>query len=167
MTGNLKYREATIHDKYQFKTLGILSYGKYSSQLTEENWAMMSANIKRDATWDSILSSSKGFVCIDGNNIVGMAFLVPHGNPWFVFDSDWSYIRMVGVHPDYEGRGIAKTLTKQCIDYAISTNEKIIALHTSELMNAARHIYENLGFTVLKELEPRFGVKYWLYQLAL
>lgn len=40
-------------------------------------------------------------------------------------------------------------------------------LHTSEMMGAARHIYESLGFKKLREIEPRYGKKYWLYKLEL
>jgi len=54
-----------------------------------------------------------------------------------------------------------------CIDFAKSSDEKVIALHTFEYMNAARHIYESLGFNQTKELEPRYGKRYWLYQLEL
>jgi uncharacterized protein (DUF1810 family) len=32
-------------------------------------------------------------------------------------------------------------------------------------MDAARHIYESLGFTILKEIPNRFGKRYWLYTL--
>jgi len=63
--------------------------------------------------------------------------------------------------------GIAKTLTKMCMDHARQTKEKIIALHTSEFMDAARHIYENLGFKELKEIDPIYGKRYWIYILNL
>jgi hypothetical protein len=33
------------------------------------------------------------------------------------------------------------------------------------MMHKARHIYESLGFTILREIEPRLGKKYWLYTL--
>ena len=74
---------------------------------------------------------------------------------------------MVGVKPKYRGQAIAKTLTQMCIDFAKQSNEKTIALHTSEFMDAARHIYEGIGFKVLKEIPPLFGKKYWLYTLEL
>ena len=92
-----------------------------------------------------------------------MAYLVPHGHPWDIFKSEWCYMRMVGVNPAYQGRGIARTLIQQCIDRAISSGEKTMALHTSEFMDAARHIYESFGFTILQDMEPRFGKRYWLY----
>jgi GNAT superfamily N-acetyltransferase len=34
-------------------------------------------------------------------------------------------------------------------------------------MYVARHIYESLGFEIVKELKPRLGKKYWLYKLEL
>ncbi len=84
-----------------------------------------------------------------------------------MFKAEWSYIRLVGVDPDYRGKGIAKNLTEMCLEFAKKTKEKIIALHTSEFMDAARHIYESLGFKVLREIEPRLGKRYWLYTLEL
>jgi len=35
------------------------------------------------------------------------------------------------------------------------------------MMDKARHIYESLGFKILKEIVPRLGKKYWLYTLDL
>ncbi len=54
-----------------------------------------------------------------------------------------------------------------CNDFAKETNEEMIALHTSECMEAARNTYENIGFRTIEELEPGPGKKYWLYILKL
>ena len=94
-----------------------------------------------------------------------MAFLVPHGNPTEIYDENWCYIRFVSVDPEFGGKGIGRQLTENCIQIAIDNKEQTIALHTSEMMNTARHIYESLGFKILKEIEPRLGKKYWLYTL--
>jgi len=164
---NFIYRDATITDIEQLNRLGLISYGQYGTDLTPENLEKLKSNIGKDDTWKNILAISKGFVCELNNEIIGMAFLTPSGNPWDIFMAEWCYIRMVGVNPAFQGRGIAKALTKMCIDYAKKTNEKIIALHTSEMMVAARHIYEGFGFKILKEIEPRYGKKYWIYTLSL
>ena len=50
---------------------------------------------------------------------------------------------------------------------ARQNGENIIALHTSEFMDTARHIYESVGFKVLKEIDQRLGKRYWLYKLDL
>lgn len=161
------YRSGTIKDKAELLELSILSYSPYTTLLSAEHANKLNAVLKDEERLESLINHSKSFVCIHQNTIIGMAFIVPHGNPWDIFKSEWAYIRMVGVHPDYQGQGIAKKLTQMCITYAKENKESTIALHTSEFMDAARHIYENLGFKKVKEIEPRFGKKYWLYLLEL
>ena len=162
-----QYRTATAKDNPQLKQLGIDSYTTLFSMLTEENQTVMLNFLHDDEKVKKLMEQSHCFVCECNNTIVGMAYFIPHGNAWDVFPDEWSYIRMVGVHPAYQGRGIARKLMEMCIAKGKETSEKIIALHTSEIMNAARYVYESLGFTILREIEPRFGVKYWLYTLEL
>lgn len=161
------YREGSLIDKEQLKELALISYGQFSDILTPENWAKMSDSLHDESKLVELINKSICFVCLREDEIIGMAYLVPSGNPWGPFQAEWSYIRMVGVNPEYQGQGIAKALTKMCIDRAKTMQEKIIALHTSEFMDAARHIYEGFGFKVTSELEPIFGKKYWLYSLEL
>jgi ribosomal protein S18 acetylase RimI-like enzyme len=164
---NLTYREGTLADKESLKKLGLISYGQFSAVLGPEYWKKLEATLNDEGKWVDLIQKSKSYVCLDKEEVIGMAFIIPSGNPWEMFKAEWSYIRMVGVNPEYQGKGIAKSLTKMCIDYAINTHEKTIALHTSEFMDAARHIYENLGFKRLEEIEPRLGKRYWLYTLTL
>jgi ribosomal protein S18 acetylase RimI-like enzyme len=163
----LKYRIGTITDKDQLQKLGLVSYGQFKNVLTEENWNKLNTFLTAEDSYVDLLKKAKCFVCEDKGEIIGMAYLVSKGNPTDVFQEDWSYIRMVGVNPNYSGKGIGKQLTEMCIDFAKETNEEVVALHTSEFMDTARHIYESVGFNQIKELEPRLGKKYWLYQLEI
>jgi ribosomal protein S18 acetylase RimI-like enzyme len=164
---NLSYRVGTIADIDQLQDLGIISYRQFQSALTPDNWEIFNGNLQNKQKIIDILEKAKCFVCIDSEKIVGVAYIISSGNPTDLFKPEWSYIRMVGVNPKYRGQGIAKALTRMCIEFAKQNNEKIIALHTSEFMDAARHIYETIGFTVLEEIPPLFGKKYWLYTLEL
>lgn len=161
------YRSATHADIDQLKDLGLSSYGQYASLMTPENRQKLIDNMGNTAMWEELLNIADGFVCVKDQAIIGMAFLVPSGNPWDIFKAEWSYIRLVGVDPGYNGFGIATELTRQCMAAARARHEKTIALHTSEIMPAARHIYEKMGFTILKEIEPRLGKRYWLYTFDL
>lgn len=163
----LTYRLGSISDKKQLMHIGIVSFGQYFNILTKENVEKLSKSLHDESKLLDLIGMSKIFVCCHGDKIVGAAYFIPSGNPWDVFKAEWSYIRMVGVDPAYQGNGIGKTLTEMCLEEAKASGEKIVALHTSEIMNAARHIYESLGFKVLYDLEPRLGVKYWLYTLQL
>lgn len=165
---SLQYRLATIDDIPQIRELGVLAYGQIANQLSAENWEKMKTGISNDNMWHDLLGKGTGFLCCkDGGELVGMAFLISSGNPWDVFPENWCYLRMVGVHPQYGGMGIAQTLTQQCIQVARNNGESIIALHTSEVMNAARHIYEKLGFEIVKEIASRYEIRYWLYKMSL
>jgi ribosomal protein S18 acetylase RimI-like enzyme len=164
---NFQYREGTVNDIPKLQALGIVSYGQFQHTLSPDNWHRMYTFLTAANTYPDLFQHSKCFVCVNDEELVGMAYLVPAGHPTDIFQTDWSYIRMVGVQPGYEGNGIGKKLVQLCIDHAKKTGEKVIALHTSEFMDAARHLYEKIGFKKIKELEPRFGKKYWLYLLVL
>lgn len=164
----LKFREATVNDVGNLESLALKSWVQYKPNLTNKNWAMLQATLQQEKTYLDLVEKSRSVVCTEEkSNIIGMAFLIPQGNPTEIYENGWSYIRFVTVDPDYAGNGIGKKLTSICIDNARHNKEKVVALHTSELMHAARHIYESLGFRILKEIEPRLGKRYWLYTLDL
>lgn len=163
----LTFRVGKTDDKEQLKRLGLISYGQFKNVLTDDNWNKLNQFLTDENSYRDLLRKSKCFVCENDGLIIGMAYIIPKGNPTDIFQEDWCYIRMVGVHPDFAGKGIGKKLTQMCIEHAKATDEKIMALHTSEFMYAARHIYEKIGFIQMQELEPRLGKKYWLYKLKL
>ena len=167
MNDHFIYREGSAKEKQSLQQLGILSYNQFSKILSRANWAVMDRFLKSDKMWDQLVRHSKIFVCEANDKLIGMAYLVPAGNPTHIYPADWSYVRMVGVDPAYRGKGIAKRLTQLCVDYARQSNEKIVGLHTSEKMDDARHIYESIGFIIYKEIDPIYGMKYWLYRLDL
>lgn len=164
----MTYRHGNTNDLEQLKQLALVSWQQYQPELTEENWQKLYNNLSSRDTYLQLLKTSTSLICEnEQKQVIGMAFLVPSGNPTEIYDADWASIRFVSVHPSFGGQGIGRLLTKKCIDLAIVNNEKTIALHTSEMMHKARHIYISLGFTILREIEPRLGKKYWLYTLNL
>ena len=165
---NLIFRSGNANDISDLTALGIKAWAKFEQQMSAENWAKLYNNIASDNTYKALLDQSDSLLCVtEAGDIIGMAFLVPQGNPTDIYDASWSYIRFVSVHPDYAGKGIGRALTIKCIELAKTNGDKTIALHTSEFMANARHIYESLGFTILKEIDQRFGKRYWLYTLDL
>lgn len=161
------YRNGTINDKEALKQLGVIAFGQFAATLGNEHWTMMKSRLDDDDQMADLIGKAATYVCCDGHKIVGMAFLVPSGNPTEMFDAGWCYIRLVSVLPEYEGRGIGKFLTEMCVEHAIQTGETTIALHTSEFQDAARHIYERMGFTILRELEKRYNKQFWIYTMDL
>jgi ribosomal protein S18 acetylase RimI-like enzyme len=165
---DITYRKATYNDLTKLKNLAVKTWRQFQQSLTDENWVKLNSSLANDKTYIELLDKSECFVAnSDDDNIIGMAFLVPKGNPTDIYDKEWCYIRFVTVDQNFGGQGIGRKLTNLCIDTARQNKEKVIALHTSEFMDTARHLYESLGFRILKEIDQRFGKRYWLYKLDL
>jgi ribosomal protein S18 acetylase RimI-like enzyme len=163
----IEYREAVAQDLKALQELALVSYGILKPELTPENWTKMESILQSDQTFPLLLKTCYGFVCETDGRLIGMAFLVPSGNPTKIYSPDTSYIRMVGVHPDAGRKGIARSLTRLCIKKARESGEKKISLHSAEIMHAARHIYETEGFKKIKILDEHYGLVYWLYEMDL
>jgi GNAT superfamily N-acetyltransferase len=151
----------------KFRHLAIAAYGVYEEGLGKEEFAKMMDRFQTKEFWEEIFAKAQAIVCEAEGACVGMAFLVPSGNPWRFVKAEWAFVRMVGVLPNMQGRGIARRLMLELIDLAERQGEKIMALHTSDMMHAARHLYQDLGFEMDHELEPRGNARYWVYTLRL
>lgn len=159
------YREATPKDLSQLMELGLLAYGQLADQLTKENWALMHKSLTARSTYEALFATGTCFLSeTENQQITGMAWLIKSGNPTDIYPEDWCYIRFVAVHPVFGGKGIGRELTKRCLEEARRAEEHTIALHTSEIMDAARHIYESLGFEKVREIGLRYGIRYFLYR---
>jgi ribosomal protein S18 acetylase RimI-like enzyme len=81
----------------------------------------------------------------------------------------WANFRLLAVHPDARGRGIGRLLTEECIVRARTAGRAAVGLHTTELMQVARAMYERMGFVRIPELDffplPTFHVM--AYRLTL
>lgn len=159
-------REGHINDLTFVMKLAMESWQQFESVLAPESWKQMHAILETKQNFVDLITQSHSFLCeTESGELIGMSFLVPSGNPTTLYDADQSYIRFVTVSPQHSGKKLGQILTEKCIDKARELNEQVIRLHTSEMMPAARHIYKKLGFEIVRELEPIFGKRYWLYEL--
>ena len=118
------YRKGTLNDLEQLQNLGLEAYGQFKSVLTEEHWKTMASNLGSADTYKKLFETAQCFVCENKNEIIGMVFLIPHGNPTTFFQEDWAYIRLLGIDPKFGGKGIGKALTQMCIDAAKTVRRK-------------------------------------------
>ncbi|MDQ2862116.1 MAG: GNAT family N-acetyltransferase, partial [Bacteroidota bacterium] len=98
----MTYRQGTINDLKLLKNLAFKSWGQFESELTFENWQRLKTTLLEDKTFLGLLELSYCLVCEnDKKEIIGMGFLVPHGNPTEIYDEKWCYIRFVSVDPEF------------------------------------------------------------------
>ena len=163
----LNYRKAHIEDIDQIKDLQLKAYGQFADVLSPDNWAKMLNKLENLQDLRDLMLNSFTYVCEADRKIIGVVSMVHRGNPTEIFMKDWAYIRELSIDPEYRGRGVAKKLVLECISEAISRRESRIAIATGEFMESAKALYENIGFKVLKELDPVYGKRQWLYKLDL
>jgi ribosomal protein S18 acetylase RimI-like enzyme len=68
---------------------------------------------------------------------------------------------VLGVDPAWRGRGVARTLTEDCLALARADHAPAVGLHTAEMMVAARTLYEQAGFVHQHDfthLDLRFSI---------
>ena len=61
--------------------------------------------------------------------------------------------RLLGVSDESRGHGIGKLLTMECINRARSAKCKQVIIHTTNAMQAAWRMYENIGFKRSEDLD--------------
>ena len=174
---NLKFRTADLSEAATLAEVNRLAFAGHTPLIAPEFQAAWLANLEnRTPLFEELLrAGSTAFVAEmtdlqDNTHIIATAMLVPKGNPTPRFPEygTWASIRWVAVHPDFGEQGLGRLIFEKCLAYARETDEEAVLLHTSNIMHAARHIYESLGFRILREeTEQFFGLQYWLFKLAL
>lgn len=63
LKNNFIYRTASLADKEQLKSLGIISYGQFFNVLTPENAAILNDNLNNDNKLIELINISTCYVC--------------------------------------------------------------------------------------------------------
>ena len=128
-------------------------------QLLVESYAQYESDYKDPTVWQSYLKDihnavdnpnvAKTLVAKHDSAIVGSMQLfqssVQAYDGWEVKIAS-PIIRMLAVHPDARGLGVAQELLKSGIQYARTLHTSSIYLHTSDAMKKAIKLYEWIGF---------------------
>ncbi|WP_179007182.1 hypothetical protein [Winogradskyella forsetii] len=65
----------------------MLSWAYYEKKLTPNHWDELLAILNNNATYLKLLEQSYAIICeTKQGNIIGMAFIVPTGNPTEIYD---------------------------------------------------------------------------------
>lgn len=71
---------------------------------------------------------------------------IPGGHPRPPLRPDQAHVRMLGVHPDAQGRGIGRRLMEGAAEEARRAGKRQVTLETTEAMVTAQRLYESMGY---------------------
>jgi ribosomal protein S18 acetylase RimI-like enzyme len=146
-------------------SLNVEAFREYAQALAPGDWVIMQANLLKVP---EMAKRGKLMVAQQDELVVGaIVYCAPGTSDERIFQREWASLRLLAVLPQHRGQGIGRQLTLACIQQSKQDKAAVIALHTSELMVAARRMYEQLGFQQDMELPRHFGIQYWRYVLKL
>lgn len=102
-----------------------------------------------------------------GTVTVELTGRIPGGHPRPPLEPDQGHVRMLGVHPDAQRRGIARRLMETAAEEARGAGKRRITLETTELMLAAQQLYESMGYRRGDDLVFDDGFRLRTYELPL
>ena len=149
------------------KVLGRLlvdAYEEFEPFLTPGNWAQMMTNLEcvvMNAGDDNLLVAE-----VDGRLAGTVTYYPPGPKDYTRVPPEWAVIRALAVHPACRRWGVARVLTEECLRRAREDHACWVGLHTSELMVAARTMYEEMGVREQHSFK-HLDISFSIYALAL
>ncbi len=148
-------RQAVNSDKAAIQRVTLAAYQEYAAYLQPQQWKEYRRNIL-----DTLNEARPELQLVAELNgeIVGSVLIVPPEPGMEVpestaMPSGFREVRLLAVTPAKRGQGIGKALMLACIEQARSAGESAITLHTSDLMQTAKNMYERMGFQREPEMD--------------
>jgi ribosomal protein S18 acetylase RimI-like enzyme len=102
-----------------------------------------------------------------GSVTVELTGRIPGGHPRPPLDPDQAHVRMLGVHPIIQGRGIGRRLMEGAAHEARRAGKRRVTLETTEAMTTAQRLYESMGYRRVDDLVFDDGFRLCAYELLL
>jgi GNAT superfamily N-acetyltransferase len=146
-------------DAAQVNELALAAFDQF--RLRYSDWPAMASAIGRM----SVLADTGEIIVAERDErIIGAIAYIAAGRPKAAyFDQSWPIIRMLVVDPASRGTGVGGALTEECINRARRDGSRVIALHTSPIMAVALPMYLRMGFRLVQDAPPIYGVPYAVY----
>ena len=107
------------------------------------------------------------WIAEQGGEVAGSVYVIPAAASE---GEGTAQLRMLYVEPAFRGQGVGKLLVAEAIRFSREAGYRRIILWTQDCLVGARHIYQNAGFTLVREdRHQSFGVhlngQYWALTL--
>ena len=102
-----------------------------------------------------------------GTVTVELTDQIPGGHPRPPLAGDQAHVRMLGVDPEVQRRGVGRALMEASLDQARRTGKRRVTLETTVAMLPAQRLYESMGFHRGPDQVYEDGFRLRTYELEL
>lgn len=145
-------RDALQSEYEIIRELRLQAYEEHSAKIPQEHWNALKHQIVSD---DHTNPDIEYIVAEIDGEILGTVVLFPakiQGYEGLVEDKlEYPELRKLAVSSKARGKGVAKALVKECIKRSKEKGYSAMGLHTSDFMESAVKLYENMGFVRVPE----------------
>ena len=151
----LEIRDAHESEHAIIEEVTQAAYQEYAEVLPKLFW---------EVYWRHVLATLKEkgpverLVAVDISGIVGSVLLYPplaNAYSGGEVDTPVPEVRLLAVVPRVRGQGVGTALMDECVRRASRMGATQLGLHTMEVMQAAVHMYERMGFVHMSALDFR------------
>jgi ribosomal protein S18 acetylase RimI-like enzyme len=151
MDDDIRIREGRPAEQDQVETLVKTAYGEFQPLFPEQVWQAWMDNIRET------VHSPAGVLIVaeSGGRIQGVVKFYPDASLAAMgkWPREVASMRILAVNPESRGQGYGTLLARECVQRARALKIATIYLYTGTFMEAARHIYEKLGFKRAPEFD--------------
>ena len=144
MAADVLIREGTPEEQDEIETLVKTAYREFQPIFPADRWEAWMDNI-----WETVHSGQGVAIVVESQGkLQGVVKFYPHAGQAGMgqWPKEAASMRILAVHPDSRGKGYGTLLVRECVRRARALKIHQIYLYTGTFMQAARHIYEKLGF---------------------
>jgi GNAT superfamily N-acetyltransferase len=152
---NLDVRDARDDEREAIQAVTLAAYAEYATLMPPRFWEgyrrQLLATLAENGAVERIVAVRDG-------RIVGSVLLyAPAANAYGGANvrAAWPEVRLLAVVPEARGQGVGTALMEECRRRARRSGATALGLHTMDVMQAARRMYERMGFERAPELDFR------------
>ena len=153
----LEIRAALPSERQEALEITLAAYSEYARVMRPEYWESYRQHIVDTLT--EVSAAQAQLMAVNGGTVAGTVLYCPPGSAFdegvenVAASPDCPEVRLLAVAPTGRGQGVGRAIMEFCIDRARASDAPGLVLHTMAMMQAARSLYDGLGFVRAPELD--------------
>jgi ribosomal protein S18 acetylase RimI-like enzyme len=164
-TSKINIRPVRREERAAAAEIAVAAFARLGSHLERSERAKLFGRVRETTTNPE---PGQVIVAVAGARVVGsIVYNGPGPGQHPKFPAEWAFFRALGVDRAWAGKGIGRKLVEECIAWARCEGAAWIGLYAADVNDVAVGLYRRMGFKVIGDAFPHWGITYRIYGLDL